>query len=117
MKETKKEMKTSIKSFMFNMTIALFLISTIGCMSFSEESNSSSFASGNKLVIPVGESEILEAEMELSECERQILNIKDRMASGEIVEGEVFNSLYTLHSLTSRKDCLEKKLAKVESGE
>ena len=117
MKETQKEMKTNIKSIMFNMAAALLFTSTVGCLSFPEEStsNSDDFASGNNLTLSLGDPEI-DTESELSECERQILSIKERMASGKMVEGEVLGTLYSLNSLMAKRDYLEKKIAQVETS-
>lgn len=97
------------------MTAAAFFASTVGCLSFSEQtsSNSDDFASGNKLTLPLAEAEADPCD-ELSACECEILRIKQRMASGKMVEGEVLGSLYSLHSLMAKKDFLEKKVAELD---
>ncbi|MCB9480404.1 MAG: hypothetical protein H6680_01090 [Desulfobacteraceae bacterium] len=110
-------MKTNIKNIMFNMTAAALFASTVGCLSFSEKtsSNSDNFASGNTLTLPLAETEV-NPEDELSECESEILKIKERMASGKMVEGEVLGTLYSLHSLMARKDFLEKNIASADTS-
>jgi hypothetical protein len=109
-------MKTNIKNIMFNMTAAALFASTVGCLSFSEKtsSNSDDFASGNKLTLPLAETEADPCD-ELAACESEILRIKQRMASGKMVEGEVLGTLYSLHSLMARKDFLVKNIALMNS--